>query len=68
MGKESSESNLASSLTDDIARSRLKRSQGYRWAGLLSFEKRMEQDVDSVPMGRRQHDNHANRERFVGPA
>src|SRR5215471_18233747 len=31
----------------------LKRRQGYRWAGLLSFEKPMEQDADSVPVGRK---------------
>jgi hypothetical protein len=61
-GKESSESILASSLAGDIARYRLKRRQRYRWAGLLSFEKPMEQDADSVPMGGRQHSNHDNRE------
>jgi hypothetical protein len=48
-GKESSESILASSLAGDIARCCLKRRQRYRWAGLLSFEKPMEQDADSVP-------------------
>jgi len=35
-----SDSILAPSLAGDIARCRLKRRQGYRWAGLLSFEKR----------------------------
>jgi len=40
----------------------LKRRQRYRWAGLLSFEKPMEQDADSIPMGGRQHSNHDNRE------
>jgi hypothetical protein len=35
-----SDSILALSLAGDIARCRLKRRQGYRWAGLLSFEKR----------------------------
>jgi hypothetical protein len=40
----------------------LKRRQRYRWAGLLSFEKRMEQDADSVPRGGRQYSNHDNRE------
>ena len=52
-GKENSESILALSLAGDIARCRLKRRQRYRWAGLLSFEKPMEQDVDSVPIGRK---------------
>ncbi len=37
----------------------------YWWAGLLSFEKPMEQDADSIPSGGRQHDNHANREWIV---
>src|SRR6202166_4739001 len=55
--KGESESILASSLAGDIARYRLKRRQRYWWAGLLSFEKPMEQDADSVPMGGRQHDN-----------
>src|SRR5215510_10016460 len=49
-GKESSESILASSLGGGIARCRLKRRQRYWWAGLLSFEKPMDQDADSVPM------------------
>jgi hypothetical protein len=35
-----SDSILALSLAGDIARCRLKRRQGYRWARLLSFEKR----------------------------
>ena len=39
--------------------------QRYWWAGLLSFEKPMEQDADSIPSGGRQHDNHANREWIV---
>jgi hypothetical protein len=38
--KGDSDSILALSLAGDIARCRLKRRQGYRWAGLLSFEKR----------------------------
>ena len=38
--KGESESILASSLAAGIARGQLKRRQGYRWAGLLSFEKR----------------------------
>src|SRR5215469_2719367 len=59
-GKENSESILASSLAGDIARYRLKRRQRYWWAGLLSFEKPMEQDADSAPMGGRQHSNHVN--------
>ena len=41
---------------------RLKRRQRYRWAGLLNFEKPIEQDADSVPRGGRQHSNHDNRE------
>ena len=60
--KGSSESILTSSLAGDIARYRLKRRQRYRWAGLLSFEKPMEQDADSIPSGGRQHDNHTKRE------
>jgi len=63
--KGESESILAPSLTDGVARRRPKRRQGYRWAGLLSFEKPMEQDADSVPKGGRQHDNHANRKWIV---
>jgi len=63
--KGGSESILASSLAGDIARYRLKRRQRYWWAGLLSFEKPMEQDADSIPRGGRQHDNHANREWIV---
>jgi hypothetical protein len=59
--KRSSESILASSLAGDIARYHLKRRQRYWWAGLLSFEKPMEQDADSIPNGGRQHDNHINR-------
>jgi hypothetical protein len=46
--KGNSESILASSLAGGIARSRLKRRQRYRWAGLSSFEKPKEQDADSV--------------------
>jgi hypothetical protein len=56
--KGSSESILTSSLADDTARCRLKRRQRHWWAGLLSFEKPMEQDADSIPIGGRQHDNH----------
>src|SRR5271157_2047675 len=63
--KGSSESILASSLAGDIARYHLKRRQRYWWAGLLSFEKPMEQDADSIPSGGRQHDNHVNREWIV---
>src|ERR1700675_554304 len=63
--KGSSESILASSLAGDIARYHLKRRQRYWWAGLLSFEKPMEQAADSIPRGGRQHDNHVNREWIV---
>ena len=38
--KGASESILAPSLAANIARCPLKRRQGYRWAGRLSFEKR----------------------------
>src|SRR6266849_5553755 len=62
--KGGSDSILASSLAGGIARYRLKRRQRYWWAGLLSFEKPMEQDADSIPRGGRQHGNHANREWF----
>src|SRR6267143_4926209 len=63
--KGDSESILASSLAGDTARYHLKRRQRYWWAGLLSFEKPMEQDADSIPSGGRQHDNHINREWIV---
>ena len=48
--KGDSDSILALSLAGDIARCRLKRRQGYRWAGLLSFEKTQNQDADSFLM------------------
>ena len=51
--KGDSDSILALSPAGGIARCRLKRRQGYRWAGLLSFEKPMEQDADFVPVGRK---------------
>ena len=38
--KGASDSILALSLAGGIGRCRLKRRQGYRWAGRLSFEKR----------------------------
>jgi hypothetical protein len=38
--KGDGDSLLALSLAGGIARWRLKRRQGYRWAGLLNFEKR----------------------------
>jgi hypothetical protein len=66
--KGSSESILALSLAGVIVRCRLKRRQRYWWAGLLSFEKPMVQDADSVPSGGRQNGNYANREWIVGPA
>ena len=47
--RKNSESILASSLAASIARCRLKRRQRYQWAGLLSFEKPMDQDADSFP-------------------
>jgi hypothetical protein len=50
-----SDSILALSLAGDIVRCRLKRRQGYRWAGLLSFEKTQTQDADSLLIGGRQH-------------
>jgi len=51
-----SDSILASSLAGEIARSRLKRRQRYRWAGLLRFEKaRLNQDADSFRCGGRQY-------------
>ena len=66
--KGDSDSILALSLARDIARCRPKRRQRYRWAGLLSFEKPMEQDADSVPMGGRQHSNHIIASGLLGPA
>ena len=50
-GKENSESILALSLAGGIVRCFLKRRQRYWWAGLLSFEKPMVQDANSVPSG-----------------
>ena len=44
--KGESESILAPSLAASIARCWSKRRQGYRWAGRLSFEKRVNQDAD----------------------
>jgi hypothetical protein len=66
--KGSSESILASSLAGGTASCCLKRRQRYRWAGLLSFEKPMEQDADSIPRGGRQPGSHANCKWAVGPA
>ena len=54
--KGDSDSILALSLAGGIARCRLKRRQGYRWAGLLSFEKQHIQDADSLLIGGRHHD------------
>ena len=53
--KGASDSILALSLAGVIARCRLKRRQGYRWAGLLSFEKTEQQDADSLLRRGRQH-------------
>ena len=53
--KGASDSILALSLAGGIARGRLKRRQGYRWAGLLSFEKQQIQDADSLLIGGRHH-------------
>ena len=53
--KGDSDSILALSLAGDIVRCRSKRRQGYRWAGLLSFEKTQNQDADSLLIGGRQH-------------
>jgi hypothetical protein len=44
--KGESESILAPSLAASIARCWSKRRQGYRWAGQLSFEKRVNRDAD----------------------
>ena len=66
--KGESESILAPSLAASIARCWLKRRQGYQWAGLLSFEKPMDQDADSVLMGGRQHDNRVMASGLFGPA
>jgi hypothetical protein len=53
--KGDSDSILALSLAGGTARCSLKRRQGYRWAGLLSFEKTQTQDADSLLIGGRQH-------------
>ena len=52
-GKGDSDSILASSLAGGIVRCRLKRRQRYQWAGLLSFEKWLNQDADSMVMRRK---------------
>jgi hypothetical protein len=52
-GKGDSDSILASSVAGDIVRCRLKRRQRYYWAGLLSFEKWLDQDADSMVMRRK---------------
>src|SRR5229473_1037811 len=51
--KGSSESILTSSLARDIARCFLKRRQRHRWAGLLSCEKPVDQEADSIPSRRK---------------
>src|SRR6266852_7469981 len=51
--KGSSESILTSSLAGDIARCFLKRRQRHRWAGLLSCEKPVDQEADSIPSRRK---------------
>jgi hypothetical protein len=66
--KGDSDSILALSLAGGITRCRLKRRQGYRWAGLLSFEnakagRRLSPDWKKAPRLFRD-----NRERAVGPA
>src|SRR3981081_3812703 len=66
--KGNSESILALSLADGIARCRVKRRQRYRWAGLLSFEKPMDRDADSVPVGRKATRQPRYREGLFGPA
>jgi len=43
-------------------------SEAYKGAGLLSFEKPMEQDADCIPSGGRQHDSRVKREWLLGPA
>src|SRR4029077_1806795 len=53
--KGASDSILALSLAGGIVRCRLKRRQGYRWAGRLSFEKTEHQDADSLLRRGRQH-------------
>ena len=47
-GKGESDSILASSLAGGIVRCRLKRRQRDRWARLLSFVKRVDQDADCM--------------------
>ena len=43
-------------------RCRLKRRSRYQWAGLLSFEKPMDQDADSITRGGSQHGSRVRRE------
>ena len=66
--KGESESILAPSLAAGIARGQLKRRQGYRWAGLLSFEKRL---IRMLTLCRKEEGNTAGRVRrewLAGPA
>ena len=58
--KGESESILALSLAAGIARCQSKRRQGYRWAGLLSFEKRL---IRAPTLFRREEGNTAGRVR-----
>src|ERR1019366_5936193 len=63
--KGSSDSILSSSLAGNIARCFLKRRQRHRWAGLLSCEKPVDQDADSIPSRGRQHGSHARTLRVI---
>jgi hypothetical protein len=66
--KGESESILAPSLAAGIARGQLKRRQGYPWAGLLSFEKRL---IRMPTLCRKEEGNTAGRVRrewLAGPA
>jgi hypothetical protein len=59
-GKEDSESILASSLASDTASYRLKRRQGYRWAGLRASKSSFGSGRRlGSGKGGRQHGNHA---------
>jgi len=53
--KGESDSIWTLSLATAAARFQSKRRQGYRWAGLLSFEKRLDQGADLILGEGRQH-------------
>ena len=66
--KGESESILALSLAAGIVRGQSKRRQGYRWAGLLSFEKRLIRMLTLCRKGEGNTAGRVRREWLAGPA